>query len=104
MSGRRQGSAFALLLENQPRTEETEGTLASGAAKMVTGQLGLLPLGRGPSGAGASEQQQAQRLKRRGYRRITNSRGHGASVGSSPGLCSGFGPTCLSFLNKHTHL
>lgn len=65
MSGTRQGSTLALPLENQPRTEETEGTLVSGAAEMVTGQFGLIPLGRGPLGAGASEQQQAQRLKRR---------------------------------------
>lgn len=66
MSGMRQGSTLALPLENQPRTEEREGTFVTGAAEMVTRQFGLIPLGRGPSGAGASEQQQAQWLKRKG--------------------------------------
>lgn len=62
MSGRRQGSALALPLESQPRTEEMEGTLARGAAEVVTGQFGLLLEerafgGRGPRAATGSAAQ-----------------------------------------------
>lgn len=103
MSGRRQGSALALPLENQLRTEETEGTLARGAAEMVTGQFGLLPEERAFRGRGlrAATGSAAQT---EGVQAHHQHRGQGASVGSSPGLCSGFGPTRLSVLNKHTHL
>lgn len=59
--------------------------------------------GQGPLSSNRLSRE-GQRLTRRGYGCVTSSRGHGASWGSSPGLCSGFGPTHLSVLNKHTHL
>lgn len=72
MSGTRQGSTLALPLENQPRTEETEGTLVSGAAEMVTGQFGLIPLGS-LRGQGPQSSNRLSGSNGGGYRCITTS-------------------------------